>query len=80
MVAEMRRRLSDADLVYVWSVFAFHEGGAVDDVTAYFVNWWDGLSLWNKQGVLFALAPEIDRIARQQAMTMASRARVEEPL
>ena len=49
MVAEMRRRLDDDSLVYTWSVFALGTGGAVDYTTAYFLNWWDGLSLWNKQ-------------------------------
>lgn len=80
MINEMRRRLDDASLVYLWSVFAFGDGGAVDDTTAYFLNFWDELSLWNKQCVLFTLAPIIDQIARDRAMKMAARARVEEPL
>lgn len=80
MVAEMRRRLDDESLVYTWSVFALGTGGAVDDITAYFLNWWDGLSLWNKQRVLFSLAPIIDQIARDSAMRMATCARTEEPL
>jgi hypothetical protein len=80
MVAEMRRRLDDWNLVYLWSVMAFDGGGAVDDSTAYFLNWWDELSLWNKQQVLFSLAPEIERIVSKQAMRMAARARTEEPL
>jgi len=81
-VLEMLHRLTQEEFVRVWFVFSFGEDGIswIDDGTAYFLNSWKDMSCWNKQAVLFLMATHITAIAHQVAMTMASRARVEEPL
>lgn len=81
-VTRMQHRLSDPEIVRVWSVYIFGDDGlnALDDVMVHYLDHWDRLSCWNKQQVLFLLAPIIECIASAGAMRMASRARTEEPL
>jgi len=44
-----------------------------------FVAEWINMPIWNKQAVLFLMAPHIDRIARDRAKRLADKARIEDP-
>jgi hypothetical protein len=73
------RQLGDESFVRMWMHMAKLAQVPSGNMDAWLVEW-DNMSPWNQQGVLFLIAPEIDRIARDRAMEASRRARVEDPL
>jgi hypothetical protein len=73
------RQLPDESFVRMW----MHTAGLVllrsRNLDAWLVEW-ANMSPWNRQAVLFLMAPEIDRIARERAMEASREARVDDPL
>lgn len=68
-------------VVLIWVRLAFGTAlmSASDGVWK-LVEEWHTLSRWNRQAILYLLAPHIERIATDRAWAMAQEAREKEPL
>lgn len=65
----------------VWARLAFNTQLVAAGIhTAPLIEEWETLSLWNRQAILYMLAPHIERIACARAHAVEQEAREKEPL
>lgn len=81
-VGDARTLLSPPHFVAFWYYLAFGRLICSDAIQAAqrLAAQWQTMSLWNRQGVLYLMAPLVGTVAQEAARESVKRARLEAPL